>query len=194
MVIEATHALNFIPQGQALQYVAREVRVSCDTLFVIAANKSSGYSLPIEERKNFQEFAKAACKTQNPDVIWQIAKVESNFRMRIVHINGKEVRAGKKAEEYLRDGLDKNANVDIGPMQINWRANGSRLHQNPSDFFDGPFSVEFLSRKILRGYVSDCKENWVNCYHSYKLSLGNAYRKKIDISGLQLRRILSRFL
>lgn len=194
MVIEATHALSFIPQGQALQYIAREVRVPCSTLFVIAANKSAGYLLPIEERKSFQEFAEAACRTQNPDVIWQIAKVESNFRMRIVLINGKEVRVGEKAEEYLRNGLSRNANVDIGPMQINWRANGSRLNHNPIDFFDGPFSVEFLSRKILRGYVTNCKENWVNCYHSYKLPLGSIYRKKIDNSGLQLRRILSRFL
>lgn len=85
-------------------------------------------------------------------------------------------------------------NIDIGPLQINWRANGSKWKYKPTDYLDGEFSVYFLSNKILKNYVSTCGMNWINCYHSYDKDRGWGYRSKIYDSGVKLRKILKSFL
>ncbi len=183
-----------VPQGQALQYVAKERNIPCHVLFLAAAGKATSNKLPADERILMMDFAKAACQTQNPDILWQIAHVESRFKIRVINIEGKTVLTGVEAQNYLKKGLPKNKNVDIGPLQINWRANGSKWGYEPIKYLSGTFSVNFLSNKILKTYVRSCGLKWINCYHSYDNDRGWGYRVKIDFSGVKLRKILSDYL
>ncbi|KAB8030906.1 transglycosylase SLT domain-containing protein [Fluviispira multicolorata] len=184
----------YVPEGQAIFYVAKQRKIACHSIFLAAAGKAALNKLPPDERLEILNFAKAACRTKNPDIIWQIALVESSFKMRVIQIEGKKVLTGNNAKEYLENGLSKEKNVDIGPLQINWRANGAHSGKSPIEFLSGQFSVDFLSNKILRNYVKSCGNNWINCYHSYNEDRGRSYRSKIQSSGLKLRKILSDFL
>ncbi|WP_338635017.1 hypothetical protein [Spirobacillus cienkowskii] len=67
-------------------------------------------------------------KTSNPSSYWLIAKVESNFCPRVIHINSiKKVLYGEKAVYYLKTTQIKNdENLDIGIFQINWKYHGSQ--------------------------------------------------------------------
>lgn len=186
--------LESIPQGHLIEYAVQQTGLSCPTLFLAAASKTIQKEFVQKDKVNLSEFSKAACQTSNPDIIWQIAHVESNFQMRIVQIGGKKVLSGDDAERYLKQGLAKNANVDIGPLQINWRENGSKWGNEPLEFLSGYFSVHFLARKMLKVYVNSCQNDWVKCYHSYNKDLGKKYEEKINSSGNTLRKILSGFL
>ncbi|WP_158998775.1 transglycosylase SLT domain-containing protein [Pigmentibacter ruber] len=183
-----------VPEGQAFHYVAKKREIPCHVLFLAAAGKVTSNNLPADERLLMLNFAKAACKTQNPDILWQIAHVESAFKIRIVNIAGKKTLTGDQAKKYLMNGISKNSNIDIGPLQINWRANGSKFKFEPINFLNGDFSVNFLSNNILKNYVSTCGTKWINCYHSYDKSRGTQYREKIDLSGVKLRKILLTYL
>ncbi|BBH51610.1 hypothetical protein [Fluviispira sanaruensis] len=185
-----THVL----EGQAINFVSKERKIPCHSIFLAAAGKVTSQKLPPDERIEILEFAKAACRTKNPDIIWQIAHVESSFKMKVILVEGKNILTGKNAEVFLKKGLAKDKNVDIGPLQINWRANGARSGFEPIEFMSGDFSVNFLSNRILKGYVKSCGNNWINCYHSYNEDRGRSYRIKIQSSGLRLRKILSEFL
>lgn len=179
-----------VPQGQAFFYTTAQTALPCQTLFLAAASKVIHTTFEKQDKLNLQRFSQAACLTSNPDVLWQIAYVESGFKMRIVQIDGKKTLTGDAAEKYLAQGLPKDANVDIGPLQINWKANGSKWNYDPSRYLDGAFSVSFLSNHILKDYVNSCKENWVSCYHSRNKLKGNAYSQKIIQSETMLKRIL----
>ncbi len=183
-----------IPEGQAIQYVSKKRDIPCHVLFLAAAGKASSNKLPADERLLMLNFAKAACDTQNPDILWQIAHVESMFKIRIVNIEGKQVLTGNDAKKFLLKGLPKNKNVDIGPLQINWKANGSKWEYEPINYLNGEFSVDFLSNKILKTYVKTCGDKWINCYHSYNKDRGLGYRNKIELSGRKLRNILVTYL
>ncbi len=183
-----------IPEGQAIQYVSKKRDIPCHVLFLAAAGKASSNKLPADERLLMMNFAKAACDTQNPDILWQITHVESMFKIRIVNIEGKQVLTGNDAKKFLLKGLPKNKNVDIGPLQINWKANGSKWEYEPIKYLNGEFSVDFLSNKILKTYVKTCGDKWINCYHSYNKDRGLGYRNKIELSGRKLRNILVTYL
>lgn len=189
-----TYFPSSVPEGNAIVYISKKRKIPCHEIFLAAAGKATNGKLPPDERLEILNFAKAACDSNNPDIIWQIAHVESAFKMKVVHIDGKSVLTGENAKKYLLNGLLKNENVDIGPLQINWRANGSRFDYHPSDFLNGEFSVDFLKKHILKDYVLSCKENWINCYHSYNKTKGNKYREKIQKSGVKLKEILSGYL
>ena len=193
-VVPTTDFLASVPEGQALQYVSKERNIPCHVLFLAAAGKATSNKLPADERILIMNFAKAACQTKNPDILWQIAHVESSFKIKVIHIDGKTVKTGADAENYLKNGLPKNKNVDIGPLQINWRANGSKWGYEPIQYLSGAFSVDFLSNKILKTYVNSCGLKWINCYHSYNYDRGIGYRGKIVSSGLRLREILKSYL
>lgn len=186
--------LDEIPQGHAFEYVSQQTGVPCATLFLAAASKITRKEFVQKDKIKLDEFSKAACQTENPDILWQIAYVESAFQMRIVQVEGKKILLGDDAENYLKHGLGKKDNVDIGPLQINWRENGSQWKYNPTDFLSGSFSVQFLSKHILKTYVNSCKMSWVACYHSYDKNRGKEYEEKINTSGGVLRRFLSRWL
>jgi hypothetical protein len=114
--------------------------------------------------------------------------------MKIINIEGKKVLVGKQAEAYLAKGLSPKANVDIGPLQINWRANGSRSGLKPVDFLKGDVSINYLRKDLLKTFVSSCGFNWLACYHSFHPERGQAYKEKALRAGYKLKEILSYFL
>lgn len=193
-MISFSEYLSVAPEGQAFHYVAKKRDIPCHVLFLAAAGRATSNKLPADERLLMLNFAKAACKTKNPDILWQIALVESSFKIRIVNIAGKKTLIGEDAKKYLLNGVEKDSNIDIGPLQINWRANGSKYQFEPINFLNGDFSVHFLANNILQSYVSSCGSKWINCYHSYDKQRGYQYRQKIDSSGLKLRKILLSYL
>jgi hypothetical protein len=192
-VLTINSFLTNVPEGQALNFVSKKTNLPCYQLFLAAAGKATKNKLPSDERLLILDFAKAACSTKNPDIIWQISYVESGFKMRIINIEGRQVFTGENAKEYLLKGITNSSNIDIGPLQINWKNNGSKWESNPLNFFDGKFSVNFLSNKILKYFVNSCGIKWINCYHSYDKKRGSSYRVKIDAAGVKLKNILSSF-
>lgn len=184
-----------VPPGQALVYAAQQTQIPCYTLFLAAAGSATQNKLPPSERLDVLEFAQAACRSKNPDILWQIALVESGFRMKVVQVGGKEALYGAKAVAFVEQGLAPHMNVDLGPLQINWKANGSKHPFEPKNYFEGPFAVDFVSRHLAEGYLRDCgPQRWIHCYHSYNPERGTAYGQKIWVAGVQLRGILTQYL
>jgi hypothetical protein len=187
--------LSHVPPGRAFVYVAEQTKIPCHTLFLAAAGSATKNKMPANERLDILEFARAACRSKNPDVLWQIALVESSFRMKVVQIGGKEALYGEKAVAFVEQGLPAHMNVDLGPLQVNWRANGSKYSFHPKEYFKGQFAVDFVSDYLAVGYLRDCGPyRWIQCYHSYNPERGTAYGQKIWLAGLQLRGILTQYL
>lgn len=183
-----------LPQDNAISYTSHSSHLSCSLLFSTTASQATNQNFTKSEKNSFRPFARAACQTQNPDIIWEIAYVESKFKQHIVAVNGKEILMNKEAFHFLRHGITENSNVDIGPLQINWKANGTHWHYKPEKFMDGKFSVEFLSTKILNTYVTSCHNAWIQCYHSKNKKLGAEYLANIKNARKKLRMLLSKFL
>lgn len=193
MPIDVNYFYN-LPQGQSILFTAQSLGVPCETIFVSAIIKDLKKNLPTMDRDEIYALATEACKTQNPDIIWQIFKVETNFRVHIVNIGGEKILVGQSAKNYLEKGLQINENIDIGPLQINWRANGAHHVFDPQQYFKGSFSVRFISAYLLKDLVASCKSEWINCYHSRNKIYGDSYRIKIERSGYVLKKILYDFL
>lgn len=193
MPIDVNYFYN-LPPGRSIPFTAQYLNVPCDTIFVSAIIKDLKKELPKIDRNEIYNLAAEACKTHNPDIIWQIFKVETNFRVHIVNIGGEKTLVGQSAKNYLEKGLKIDDNVDIGPLQINWRANGAHHVFDPQQYFKGSFSVRFISAHLLKDLVVSCKSEWINCYHSRNKIYGSNYRQKIDRSGNDLKKILYDFL
>ncbi|MBX9839211.1 MAG: hypothetical protein K2X69_12980 [Silvanigrellaceae bacterium] len=179
--------------GHAINTTAELMNRSCWEIFVNAVY--------LENKKTYQNqynelvrFAKSSCKTSNPDVIWSISKVESNFNFNILGVAGKEVVTDKeKIQHYFRTS-DSKRNFDIGPMQINWRYHVVNSGYPANYFLDGEFSVNYISNKILSNIVKKCQNNWISCYHSAKSAEGLKYKKLIYNADIKLRKNLNKML
>jgi len=114
----------------------------CHNFFFDTALKSlNKKELSNYEYLSLSELSIAACETNNPDLIWQIAHTETRFRFAIVAFNdsknGKRtILEGKKAIEYINSNIVpavnsniKPPNVDIGPLQINAPSHYSKLSE-----------------------------------------------------------------
>lgn len=192
-MIDANYFHN-LPPGQSIFYVAQQLNVPCVNIFVSAVVKDLKNNLPAMDKPEIYNLANEACNTQNPDIVWQIFKVETNFRVHIVNLGGKKTLVGRAAKNYVENDLKKDDNADIGSLQINWRANGSRFNYEPEQYFNGSFSVRFISAHLLKDLVISCKTDWINCYHSHNPKRGGNYREKIEKSGNDLKKILYNFL
>ena len=84
--------------------------------------------------------------------------------------------------------------MDIGPLQINWRAHGSHSGYPAQYFMNGTFSLAYLSKFMLGPLVDGCKANWIDCYNSGNHSIGRKYRAKVDQADLELRYVLAYIL
>jgi hypothetical protein len=190
MIILSHH----IPISEEIRFVAKETNQSCEETFldaVFLVSKNSSFD--DDDKVNLGSFARTACQTKNPDIIWQIAYVESKFAMNVVGIPGSESLYGEKAVQFIK-GIGPHQNVDIGPMQINWRVHGSHSGYPAHYFLNGTFSLNYLSKFVLGPIVKGCKVNWIDCYNSWNSSIGSKYRVKVDQADLELRRILAEIL
>jgi len=175
--------------GHAILDTAYYLNRPCHQIFV----ESVYHENPTSYRNNYADlknFAEAACQTSNPDIIWDIAKVESNFNFKILGVAGKSVlKNNYEIQNYLK-GISQNSNFDIGPMQINWRYHAAKSGYPISYFFDGKFSVYYVSTKIIGNLVSSCKNAWISCYHSAKSGEGLKYKRLIYNADQKLRKRL----
>lgn len=175
--------------GHAILDTSYYLNMPCYEVFALAVFHEN----PTSYRRNYSDlknFAMAACQTSNPDIIWDIAKVESNFNFKIVGVAGKNVlRSDSDINKYL-SSANKNSNFDLGPMQINWKYHVAQSGYPATYFFDGKFSVYYVSKNILGKIVMSCKKNWISCYHSAKSDEGNKYKNLIYNADVKLRKIL----
>ena len=174
-------------------------QVGCVDLFVDAALLANRKAS--EDKALLVSLAETACKTSNPDAIWQIAKVESGFRFRIVAVNsgGKtsKVFQGDSAAAFLKS-LAKNPNArpnaDIGVLQMNWRAQGEQYGWDPIRMADPSEQVKHLVDNMM-GDLSRCGNLWIGCYHSYgNGTLAKGYAKRVAQAGKGMREYLAEAL
>lgn len=183
-----------IPISQEIRYVSFETKKTCEQIFLRAVySVKDEKNFDKEDKQNLQSFSYTACQSKNPDIVWQIAYVESKFAMKVVGIPGQDSLYGNDAVKFLST-IKNNQNVDIGPLQINWKAHGSHSGYPAQYFMSGTLSLQYLSKFILGPIVKVCSENWVNCYNSGNRELGHKYRNKIDGADLELRRVLAEIL
>lgn len=175
--------------GHAILDTANYLNRPCYQIFIESVYQEN-YTSYRNNYSDLKNFAEAACQTSNPDIIWDIAKVESNFNFKILGVAGKSVLKKKNdIENYLKE-ISHNSNFDIGPMQINWKYHAEKSGYPISYFFDGKFSVYYVSTKIIGSLVSSCKTEWISCYHSAKSSEGYKYKKLIYNADQKLRKLL----
>ena len=67
-------------------YAALHTAQPCEKVFVDTAY-SANPALKTEERPYLDEFAKAACATSNPDILWLLGLQETAFRFVIIREN-----------------------------------------------------------------------------------------------------------
>ncbi|MFL6600829.1 MAG: transglycosylase SLT domain-containing protein [Steroidobacteraceae bacterium] len=82
-----------------------------------------------------------------------------------------------KLREVLARG---ETNVDIGILQINWRANGYRL-PNPAELLIPRNNID-VAAQMLRELLDRCNGDWscaVARYHSPRTDLGEAYEASV---------------
>lgn len=183
-----------IPISQEILFVSQETKKSCEDTFLQAVYLvKDKKNFDKEDKQNLQSFSYTACHSKNPDIVWQIAYVESKFEMKVIGIPGHESLYGDKAVQFLKE-IKPNQNVDIGPLQINWRAHGSNSGYPAQYFMNGTFSLEYLSKFVLGPIVNTCKNKWINCYNSQNHTLGQHYRQRVETADLELRRVLGEIL
>jgi hypothetical protein len=144
----------------------------CEQVFKETAKAANPYSDFSKSEEALSEFAKAACKTSNPDALWLIAQQETNFRFEIVRINGAESRIlyDQEARDYLnsvRTTKDKDlANVDIGVLQFNWFWHKGAFRNNVNTAFSPKAQVEYFIKKFGNEIAERCNDQWIGCYHN----------------------------
>lgn len=153
-------------------YAAYHSQMPCEKVFVDtakAANPSVDFAT---EESQLTEFAKAACETSNPDMLWLIAQQESNFRFNIVRENGEtpKIHTGKDAVQFLKDLKAQGdgaatANVDIGALQFNWRWHKDGFRKDPLVAVSPRQQVEYFVKQYGQEVSRRCEDRWVGCYH-----------------------------
>lgn len=168
-------------------YAAIHSGQSCETVFQKTAQAANPGSILKAEQPYLQELARAACQTNNPDIIWQIVQQESNFRFLIVRQNaGRRIYRGEEALQYL-DKLAKkegDPNVDVGVMQLNWAWHSDGFAGDPNKMLAPAQQVDYLLDHYGDFIVRRCSERWVGCYHHpYDPASAARYEKRVQKRG-----------
>lgn len=115
------------------------------------------------------ELAEAACRTNNPDIVWQIASVETGFNFEVVRFNSTAtILTGEGAKNYLEKLKvnNKPINIDIGIMQVNWFYHRSYFDNDPLRILQPRNQVGFLVERMAPMLNRYCKKQWIGCYHN----------------------------
>jgi hypothetical protein len=144
----------------------------CESVFEETAKKANPRVKWEVEGPALTEFAKAACQTSNPDVLWLIAQQESNFRFSIIRINGTEpkILQGEAAQAFLKELKDQpegtRTNVDIGALQINWMWHHKGFDSDPLQALSPAKQVDYFLKEFGEEIYRRCDDKWVGCYHN----------------------------
>ena len=133
----------------------------CETIFFETAAQSMSTQKLKNESEQLWELAEAACETNNPDIIWQIAAVETGFQFNVVRFNrSAKVLTGKKANNYLKIlSRDKRPiNADFGVMQMNWYWHGKSFDNDPYKIVSPRNQVKHLVNKMVPMISHYCKK------------------------------------
>jgi hypothetical protein len=130
-----------------------------------------------DEKKALAEFSNIACQTDNPDLLWALAHHESRFQFNIAVVNKMENgRASpmklkdQKAKTFLTSlgqSQDKNKNVDVGVLQINWGAHGKYFNYEATRILSPEDQVKYVVNNMMGPLTEKCGPKWVACYHSW---------------------------
>ncbi len=144
----------------------------CEAVFEDTAKAANPKVKWEQEGQALSEFAKAACQTSNPDVLWLIAQQESNFRFSVIRINGPEpkILSGDEAKDFLSELKDKpenlKTNVDIGALQINWVWHHKGFNSDPLQALSPAKQVDYFLKEFGEEIYRRCDDRWVGCYHN----------------------------
>jgi len=153
-------------------YVALHSGKSCDSAFRDMARAVGFKSKDPMEIAAMNEFSSAACRTSNPDIIWQLAYQESGFRFQLVREN----LANGFGNIYQDDAAlrflarmkpsDSSRNIDIGVMQFNWNWHHQGFLHNPLLALTPKAQVDYFLKTFSGEIYERCQGRWVGCYHS----------------------------
>ena len=182
-----------------ISYVALTLGAPCRQVFLDTAlleRPSARAELPM-----LREFADVACQTDNPDLLWQLAFVESDFQFMLAAINHSgetsEVLRGDAAKKYLRHLRlsQQRVSVDIGVIQVNWLSHAKGFDNDPLVMVKPKNQVAYLIETLVPDLVTKCGKNWVGCYHSYANgSRARDYYRKVNASGRVLKKLATKVL
>lgn len=167
---------------------------SCEQVFVDTVILDA--RVPSEEMPLLFDLARAACASPMPDVVWRIARVETNFRFKIARLNSnEEVLRGLKASEHLlllESGL-VDGNVDVGVMQINWLFHARGFGFDARKMAKPSAQVAYLFDTMHSQLVERCGQLWIGCYHSWtSRDRAKKYQKNTEEAGRVLARLAER--
>ena len=163
-----------------------------------------------EEMPKLREFADASCKTNNPDLLWQVAYVESGFRFSIATLNkatipynGKKpvVLEGREAGRHLerlaqttstQSGHGGAQNVDVGVLQINWGYHAESFGFSPNRMLSPAAQVSYIIDNMMPGLYERCGTKWVGCYHSADSRRAGRYSAMVDNAKKRLKVLTSK--
>lgn len=177
------------PAMSIILYTALQTMQPCEKVFADTA-MASNPNFRMEEKALLDDFAKEACATSFPDILWLLALQETNFRFVIVRENfGKDFRItqGSEAIQTLKALKEKSAgpnppshNVDIGVMQFNWRWHGENFGKDPMLALSPKRQVKYFIEKYSRYIYQVCDQSWVGCYHNQaNVTLSSKYQNDI---------------
>lgn len=157
-------------------YAAIHSGQSCETVFKETAIQVNPEAAAEDELPYLEKLASAACRTTNPDIIWQIAYQESSFRFVIARDNSDgagKVYRGSEAIKFLKK-LKKNSlkntaksqNVDIGGLQFNWIWHKNGFNKDPLLMLSPVAQVDYFLEKFGESIYQRCLNKWVGCYHN----------------------------
>jgi hypothetical protein len=161
----------------------------CDVVFydtVMEFHKMKKITLESEDEGYLlKDFAAAACRTNNPDILWKIAATESGLRPLIARDNvTSKVYHGDLALERTVVALQdrKLNNVDAGILQINIKAHGLKMGALQLYPLNPVSQVRYVVNEMTPELIKKCGNNhWVGCYHSWQSKQKRATYQRLII-------------
>jgi Transglycosylase SLT domain len=124
------------------------------------------------------------------ELLVAIVGTESKYHPWALDVDGRQIycRSREEAEQMLA-GLDDNANVDIGLMQINWRFWSHHLRVTKYDLLD-PRTNLLIGARILKQGLRRGGSIWhrISNYHSGSAEERNRYNQQVYSAYMQYLR------
>jgi hypothetical protein len=183
----------FLPLALSSLSLCTNVFFDTASLVVKKRVESKSESAKEEYNKQLYEFAKEACKTQNPDVFWLLAFVESSFTFEVVRFNKEnpDIFYGSNARKSIKK-ISQSENVDIGVLQINWRYHHKQVGGGkPSSLLEPATAVKAAASILIEEKATMCS-NWLVCYHNANPRPGAKYAAQLKKAHKSLKENFSR--
>lgn len=182
-----------------IMYVALHTGQSCERSFQEMARAGGFKAREGAELAAMKAFSAAACASSNPDIIWQLAYQESNFRFQLVRENlpgnAANLYEGEAADAFLKRLNTFDRNVDIGIMQFNWAWHHQGFEQNPLKVLEPKAQVDYFLKSFSGEIFERCHGRWVGCYHSTNdKSRAQKYEQEVLEKGRILRLYALRYI